>query len=264
MCELLRHAGPVVVERGERPGRSAELDRQAGASDLDDPSPGVEEGDEPAGSDEAEGGRHGLLQQCPGGHRRVAMLPRERHTSRQLLDVAQHLRDRLASDQHRGAVEHVLARRAEVDEALVLVADARAQRAHERLDGVPDRMALVDEILPAEGVRSKHASAIASEAAAGTTPAAAPAAASARSTSSIASSHDRPEVASRSSAGTNSASNAVTPRRMSCARPPGGRCRTEGPRPRRPRRACRAARDAGGRAPGPRRWPRPRRGSRGG
>ena len=66
--------------------------------------------------------------------------------------MAEHVGERLARDEHRGAVEHVLARRPEMDEGLVLDADAGAQRAYERLDRVSDRVALAEQLLPAKGV----------------------------------------------------------------------------------------------------------------
>ena len=73
--ELLRvrvqHGEPVVAERGERPGRAAELRGQAHVGEavarVDDP-------DEPARRLQPERRRHGLLQQRAAGHDGCAML----------------------------------------------------------------------------------------------------------------------------------------------------------------------------------------------
>ena len=88
------------------------------------------------------------------GHRRRAVLAGERCARlRSGVGMAQHESDRVARDEHRRGVEHVLARCPEVDEALVLVADPGTEDAHERLGRVPDGAALVEQLVPAVAVR---------------------------------------------------------------------------------------------------------------
>ena len=152
--QLVDDARAVLGQRGERSRRPAELDGQSRLGKLAQTPPRIEKPDEPACRNEAERRRHRLLEQRPRRHRRAPVSPCE---PRALLggsvDVAQDVRDALPGDEHRSSVEDVLARRAEVDELLVLVPDARAQRADERLDRVPHRASLVDQLVPAECVR---------------------------------------------------------------------------------------------------------------
>ena len=109
--------------------------------------------------------------------------------------------ERALRDEHRRGVHDVLARRAVVDVACRVAADARAQRADERLRRIADRAAVAGELRRIELARAARASRSPSAASAGMTPRDASAAASARSTSSIASTHAPSDTASASRLG---------------------------------------------------------------
>ena len=131
--EQAQHVDPLRAERCERPRRSAELGRQP---DGAEPRARLGDGDEPAGRLGAEGGRHRLLEQGARGERRRAVLFRQsRARAREAGELLVDQRACAAGDEHRGAVERVLGRRAEVH-VLRVLADTAAQRAHERLDRV--------------------------------------------------------------------------------------------------------------------------------
>ena len=113
---------------------------------------------------------------------------------------------RVARDQHRGGVHHVLARRAPVHVAGRVALDGVGERLDERSGRVgggaaPRGRAPRGRTAPA----SAGGRAIASAASPGITPASASAAASAASKSSIAAIQARSETAARTASGTNSA-----------------------------------------------------------
>jgi hypothetical protein len=96
-CELLGDAHAMVSQPGQRAGSAAELDGQAVLREIAQARARVEQRDEPPRRHEAERGRHGMLEQRPGDHRGVAMVAREDGAGRRgRLDVAQHMRNRLA------------------------------------------------------------------------------------------------------------------------------------------------------------------------
>ena len=133
------HVDAGVAQRGERARRAAELRGQARAAHGVQALGGLVEAHEPAGRLQAEGDRHGLLQQRPPGHHRRAVLagqPRRR-LGRAAQVVEQRL-ERAPRDEHRRAVEDVLARRAAVHVGGRRVADlARAARARAAPPGLP-------------------------------------------------------------------------------------------------------------------------------
>ena len=148
--ERVDDAHAVVPQRRERPGRPAELHREAALTDLLETRAGIEQRDEPAGRDQAERGRDRLLEERSRRHRRRAVLAGERRARVCCrVDVSQHQSHRVAGDEHRRRVEHVLARRPQMDEALVLLADAGTERTDERLRGVADRTSVVQQPVPA-------------------------------------------------------------------------------------------------------------------
>ena len=215
-------SSPRSPSADQRPGRSAELRREASIRELAKPRTCVEHCDEPARGLEPERRRYRLLQQRPARHRRVPV--RSRRASRRRPPTpsssASTSAERSPGDQHRRRVHHVLARRRRG--ARTARAPRRpVRRAPGRAAPPACRRARASTSSCSQSYSSaEHAAAIAAAASAGTTPAAAPALASARSASSIAPSHARPETASCSGAGTNSGSKGVTPRRMSCAAAP--------------------------------------------
>jgi hypothetical protein len=136
------HARAVAAERGERARRAAELHVEPGAREA---GARVERRVEPAGGLQPEGDRQRLLEQRTAGHRGLRMRPRQRgavarHSDELLVDE----RDGPPRDEHRGGVEHVLARRAPVDVGGV-VARRRAQALHERHHRVAGRERRVAE-----------------------------------------------------------------------------------------------------------------------
>ena len=78
-----------------------------------------------------------LLHQRAARHQRAAVLARQpRAGLDDRVELGQHRLERALRDQHRRAVEHVLARRAEVHAARLVVADRLAQRRDQRHDRV--------------------------------------------------------------------------------------------------------------------------------
>ncbi len=128
--------------------------RQPLSGHLLEPQAGLDDRGEPAGSLEAEGRRHGVLQDGPGDHQRVAVIAGERRGGRRhVVCLCEHERERPPGDEHRGRVDDVLARRAAVHVARRLVADRARQGAHQRLGEVADGATFVHELLEVEALR---------------------------------------------------------------------------------------------------------------
>ena len=205
-----QHLEPAVAERGERAGRAAELDREARRRESR-PAAAARStsADEPAGGLQPEGGRHGLLQQRPAGHRRrpVASRARPAQADGRAVELGQDEAQRAAGDEHRRRVHDVLARRAVVDAVGGVAADALAQRPHERLGRVPGRARLDARARRRRSGSARHAARRSPRRPPpGSRPRAPrPAPARARSRASPAAT-PRPETASRSSSGTKIAS----------------------------------------------------------
>ena len=145
---------PVVAEPRQRSGRATELRRQPLSGHLLESQASLDDRCEPAGGLEAEGRRHGVLQDCPGDHQRVAVIARERRGGRRhVVCFCEHERERPPGDEHRGRVDDVLARRAAVHVARGLVADRARQSAHQRLGEVADGATFVHELLEVEALR---------------------------------------------------------------------------------------------------------------
>jgi hypothetical protein len=111
-----RHLQPLPTERGQRSDGTAELGREALVPDADKCLAGLEKTEEPHGGLEPECGRLRLLEQRPADHQGRAV---------RLGEPGTHFGERVegveddaqcgARDDHRRAVEDVLARRALVD-----------------------------------------------------------------------------------------------------------------------------------------------------
>ena len=149
----LEQRDAVVAEARERPRRAAELRGEPFPGHLLEAHAGLDDRCQPAGSLEAEGRRHGVLQERPGDHQRVAVIARERRRGcRHVVCFREHERERPPRDEHRRRVDDVLARRAAVHVARRLVADRAGQSANERLGEVADRAAFVHELLEVEAL----------------------------------------------------------------------------------------------------------------
>ena len=121
-----------------------QLGGQAVLVHLDQAGARLEDGGQPAGCLEAEGGRHRLLEEGTGGHRRRTVCVGERGTrGGDRLQLAENQPERTAGDEHGGRVRDVLAGRSPVDVLGAGTADHVAKRSHERLCGVADRAALL-------------------------------------------------------------------------------------------------------------------------
>ena len=152
-CVELEQRDAVVAEARERPGGSAELRREPFSGDLLEPYACLDDRGQPAGGLEAERRRHGVLQERPGDHRRLAVLACERRGRRRhAVGFGEHERERPPRDEHRGRVDDVLARRAAVHVPRRVVADRAGEGAHERLDGVADGAAFRQELLEVEAL----------------------------------------------------------------------------------------------------------------
>ncbi len=95
-----------------------------------------------------------MLEDGPGDHQRVAVIARQRCSGcRHVVCLREHERERAPRNEHRGAVDDVLARRAAVHVARRLVADRAGQCANQGLGEVADRSAFVRELFEVEALR---------------------------------------------------------------------------------------------------------------
>ena len=233
------------------------------ASQLHEPGAGVEHGDEPAGCLEPERRRHGLLQQRATGHRRVAVRPASvAHASATRCELVEHEaeRPRVTSIAAVSITSWLVAPRC--TQRAGLLPHPRDERAHERLDRVADPPALQQQLLPVVAVgRARRGDRRRLGRGDDTGEGARAARARPRRRASPAS-HARPDTAS-SQLGRDEEGRerAHTAKNVVCPGPAAG-CRSGGRRPRRRRRASRGRPRRGARAPGRRRSPPPRRGSR--
>ncbi len=114
--ELLRHhvhdLQAPIAERRERADGAAELHRELVVVQPDQLCPGRVQSCEPLGRLEPEADRSSLLQERAPGHDGRAVVVRElRARSAGHSEIGQQRSQRALDDQHRGGVDHVLARR---------------------------------------------------------------------------------------------------------------------------------------------------------
>ena len=142
--ELVVHGWDVARASGQ----DFELDGESLVPDRSEAHPSLEHRDEPARRLETEGRRHGLLQERPRRHRRRAVRADElRAAAREPVELVEHERGRPARDEHRGGVDDVLARRAEVNEIRRVSTDRLTECANQRLGRIADRTACPRELL---------------------------------------------------------------------------------------------------------------------
>jgi hypothetical protein len=141
------HLRPLPLERRQRPCRTAELHRQPLGSHLPEPASRIEHGNEPAGRLVAERLGNGLLEEGTGCHRRRAMLLGElSEPSRDAIELYADEIEGASGDEHGGGVDHVLTCRALVYVAGCVLSHSLPQSPDERLRGVADRSALLEQL----------------------------------------------------------------------------------------------------------------------